>query len=348
MINQDVQSRQTELSNCNFVKTVLMLVVVLYHSILYWSGDWFIGEPVYAASGLATLAKWMNSFHIYAFALVSGYLFYYLKYEKCKYDKFLPFVFNKVKRLLIPYAFIALVWVIPFAIYYFDYSVWDVVIKFGFGVSPNQLWFLLMLFGVFVIFHPLSNFFAKNNIGGVVLLIAFYGISLVGQRLLPNIFQIFRVCGYITQFWLGFKIRQYGSFYLKKIPMLVWIFVDVVLYAMYCVISEMSGIIFKLLNYGVGFLLHIVGALMAFIVLQKLAEHIKYKNSKLFVFFSKNSMPVYLLHQQVVYVLVYLLNGKINPYIHAGINFIGSMAVSLLIAALLMKFKCTRFLIGEK
>ncbi len=340
--------KQTELSNCDFVKVVLMLLVVVYHSILYWKGNWFDCSPAFSAGGFYIVAEWLNSFHIYAFTLVSGYIFYYLKCEKGKYNKFLPFVINKVKRLLIPYAFVALVWVIPFAVYYFDYSVSDIIIRYGFGVSPNQLWFLLMLFWVFVIFYPLSEFFQKNNIIGIVILIAFYGIGIIAEALLPNIFQIFRACSYIPVFWFGFKVRQYGSLYLRKIPMLVWIIVDVVLFTLYCVISRMDGIIFTLVNYGINFLLHIVGALMSFVILQELANYVRWENSKLFNFFSKNSMSVYLLHQQVVYVLISLLNGMINPYIHAGINFVGAMVTSLLIATLLMKFKYTRFLIGEK
>ena len=30
-----------ELKNCYFVKTILMLLVVGYHSMVFWSGDWF-------------------------------------------------------------------------------------------------------------------------------------------------------------------------------------------------------------------------------------------------------------------------------------------------------------------
>ena len=87
---------------------------------------------------------------------------------------------------------------------------------------------------------------------------------------------------------------------------------------------------------------------MSFLGLQKLADRVRWRNSKLFNFFNINSMTVYLLHQQVVYVFLSLLNGMINPYIHAGINLIGAMAISTLISTLLMKFKWTRFLIGEK
>lgn len=59
-------------------------------------------------------------------------------------------------------------------------------------------------------------------------------------------------------------------------------------------------------------------------------------------------MPVYLFHQQIIYVFISALNGMINPYLHAGINFIGAMSISLLMSTLMMKFKWTRFLIGMK
>jgi len=325
-----------------------MLIVVIYHCILFWKGAWFTGNPVYESKLLDILATWMNSFHIYGFTLVSGYLFHYLKCEKTKYDRFVPFVINKFKRLLVPYVFVSLVWAIPFAVYYFDYSVRDIIIRFGFGVSPNQLWFLLMLFWIFVIFYPLSDYFKKNNIGGAIVVIIFYGIGLVGQMVLPNIFQVFRACTYISLFWLGFKIRQYGSRVLRKTPVLVWLVADVLLFAITQYLSSFDGSIFKLIDLGLEFVLHIVGALMSFVILQKLADHLKWKGSKIFSLFSRNSMPVYLLHQQIVYVLISLLNGKINPYIHAGINFLGAMIISLLIATFLMKFRYTRFLIGEK
>ena len=87
---------------------------------------------------------------------------------------------------------------------------------------------------------------------------------------------------------------------------------------------------------------------MAFVILQKIADKVKWKESKVFGFLSKNSMSVYLFHQQVIYMFVTWLNGLINPYLHAGINFVGAMVASLLISTILMKFKWTRMLIGEK
>lgn len=65
------------LKNCNFSKTVLMILVVFYHSIVFWTGTWFSSDPVFESNFLGLLAEYIGSFHIYAFALVSGYIFAY-------------------------------------------------------------------------------------------------------------------------------------------------------------------------------------------------------------------------------------------------------------------------------
>ena len=59
-------------------------------------------------------------------------------------------------------------------------------------------------------------------------------------------------------------------------------------------------------------------------------------------------MPMYLFHQQIIYFTIYWLNGKVNPYLHAGINFVAALVGSFIISSILMRWKVTRFLIGEK
>lgn len=64
------------LKNCAFVKSALMLMVILGHSVAFWSKSWFtIQTPAFDSMTLSTIFTWLNSFHIYAFALVSGYIF---------------------------------------------------------------------------------------------------------------------------------------------------------------------------------------------------------------------------------------------------------------------------------
>lgn len=112
-MNNAVNSlKKNSLENCKFIKTILMLSVILGHSIAFWTGKWFTNNPQISSSSLALVYDWINSFHIYAFTIVSGYIF---AFKKCGggYTQYLPFLKNKVKRLLIPYIFVALIWVIP-------------------------------------------------------------------------------------------------------------------------------------------------------------------------------------------------------------------------------------------
>lgn len=110
----------------------------------------------------------------------------------------------------------------------------------------------------------------------------------------------------------------------------------------------MRSITGKILNVGIVFILHIVGAVMAYKVLQYIAEKVDWKNNRMFISLSLYSMPMYLFHQQIIYFTIALLNGKMIPWINAGVNFLVSLIVSYLISCILMRFKVTRLLVGEK
>lgn len=170
-----------QLDNCTFIKTVLMLLVVLYHSCLFWTGSWFTQvSPAQEAPVLVLLSKWLGSFHIHCFTLVSGYIFYYLRVERGKYSDFKSFFFNKVKRLLVPYIFAAVIWVVPVSTIFSKYSVTEIVKKYVFATAPSQLWFLWMLFGVFMLFWPLTDFFKKHTISGMCIVCILHACGLGG------------------------------------------------------------------------------------------------------------------------------------------------------------------------
>lgn len=339
--------RKKELENCTFVKTMLMLLVVLDHSMAFWTGSWFTKDPIYLARGLSILSNALNSVHIYGFTLVSGYIFYHIKFEQGRYQKFLPFVRGKAKRLLIPYLCTAVLWVIPIWSLFFEDDVWTIVKNYVFAISPSQLWFLWMLFDVFIIFWLLSDFFAKHDWLGLAVVLGMYGCGLVGGSVAPNVFQIWTAFRYMPLFWLGFKLRQHGSAMIRRIPALIWIGISIVLFVLVQYLSGFESVTFKLLKIGFTFVMNVAGALMAFVVLQKIADKVNWDN-KFFRFVSERSMTVYLLHQQVICFFIYWLNGLLNPYLHAVVNFVAAMVFSLLIATVLMKFRVTRFLIGEK
>ena len=141
-------------------------------------------------------------------------------------------------------------------------------------------------------------------------------------------------------FFVGFKIRKKWD--TSKIPICMWIVADIGLFVMYYCVK------FPLLLSLLNFLIPIVGAIMAFEVLQKMAIYIKWEQSPHWINLSSNSMPIYLFHQQIIYVVIMHLNGKINPYLNAFFNFVVALSISYYLGKMLRRWKITRFLIGEK
>ena len=341
-----MMSKEEELSHVSFVKTALMFLVIIGHSVAFWNGTWFTKDPVIEAPFLGLVYSWLGSFHIYAFALVSGYLFSYVKYERNGYNRYAQFLSKKALRLLVPYYFVMLIWVLPFNIYFYKFNVRDCIVKLLFAVSPSQLWFLWMLFIVFLICWPLSEFFHKHSISSLFVVFVVHMIGVLVGNSTTNYFQIFKGLEYILFFWTGFKIRQLGSDWLQKIPVTVWIIVDWGL--LYCLsIIPTTNYWMTGLYYMTSMLLHLWGAVMAFIILCKIARFVHYNNSKTLGLLFVYSMPMYLFHQQIIWGLIAAFNGAINPYLHALINVVVATGISFLISHILMRWKATRFLLGE-
>lgn len=344
--------QEKKLKNCNFIKAILMLFVVLDHSICFYGGSWFqIIKPLEINKNLVFISGFVGNFHIYGFTLVSGYIYYYSKYEVAKYKFFKNFLISKIKRLIVPYIFCSIFWAIPvYKILYKQDSV-DILKKYLLGMAPSQLWFLLMLFNVFIIFFFLSDFFKKVNIfigGGVTIL--FYCFGIIGGNLGLNIFQICRSLCFIHLFYLGFKIREYEENYrkYKKININMYIFLYLLLFFSISYFSGANSISYKIINLGLKNLLHILGAVISFVILQNIADRIDFDNRVVIRILISNSMIIYLFHQQLIYIILYKTNGLINCYISAIFNFLGAILISLLIAKILKNFKITRLLIGEK
>lgn len=318
-----------------------MLCVITGHSVNFWKGTWFtVVVPVDLNTGLSYLSDFMNAFHIFAFTLVSGYLFYYLKIDQGKYGNFFTFLSRKVRRLLVPYIFVCVIWVIPVAEFFFQYSVAEVINRYVLGTNQNQLWFLLMLFWVYIIAWLVAGIIDRKPLVGGLLVMGLYAVGMVGSRIIPNYFNFWTGCEYVLFFWIGFMMRKLPSI-CGRIKWYVWLVGFIISFVAWEIVD--SGVIHSLFE----IIMHILGSVAAFEMLGTLAETIDW-NKTWFKKLSSKTMPMYLFHQQIIYFTIYWLNSKVNPYIHAGINFVVAIAGSLVISTILMRWKVTRILMGEK
>lgn len=352
MTLNELKQNELTLKNCNYIKTILMLLVILGHACAFWTNSWFTEKPVIGSKGLSILSSWIGSFHIYTFALVSGYIFAYKVTSEGGYNHYLIFLKNKAKRLLVPYVFVMFIWVAPISEYFFRWDLIGLIKKYILCINPSQLWFLWMLFWVFAIVWPIRKVMIEKPLAGWAIAVAFYGIGSIGASVVPNMFCIWTACQYIIFFFMGIRIRaksEHGKrLFTEIVPWYCWVIADLMLFTGKIVVEVQVGFIWDLLTIGLNFLVHIVGAAMAWNILQTLAFHIKWQNSRTFRTLSVYSMPMYLFHQQIIYFIIYWLNGRLNPWLNASVNFIVAILCSWIISAFLMRWKVTRLLIGEK
>lgn len=147
------------------IKTSMMLFVVFYHSCMFYTGHWANVLDVVGDERIIIFTHWLNSFHVPAFVMASGYLLYFLVVEKNHYLSGREFLSRKANRLLKPYILVTLLWAAPVHYLMLDsYSLWGFFHNFIMGGFPSQLWFLLMLFwllvtGWFLLSHRMVHFY---------------------------------------------------------------------------------------------------------------------------------------------------------------------------------------------
>ena len=149
------------------------------------------------------VAKWMGTFHIQTFVMASGFLFYYLKKEKKRYNSPVKDIKKRAKRLLVPYFFTCVLWAILIGLFFYNYSVTDVLKDYVLMVSPAQLWFLIMLFMVFVFFVLIGKRIKISLKNLVIIYLVTTIVGLLLSKFGINVFQIAAAVRYILYFYLG-------------------------------------------------------------------------------------------------------------------------------------------------
>lgn len=342
-------SKDNELERIDLYKVILMVIIVFYHCACMWSKGWAPVEMI-GSDGFTFvinyITSWLNTFHIYGFVFASGYLFYYLRYELGKYRNRKSDIKNRAKRLLVPYVAVSIIWVIPFNLLNFDYSMGDIAKKFLLTVSPSQLWFLIMLFDVYLIFYLLSDkLFRKNTVLGLVVL---YVINIIGALLLAlsgifNIFQIGVALKYLIFFYIGGLYRR--KKYINNSVLITIMMMLVSLCGSYLSYNSMvNTIVIKLFMP----IISICGVLGTFNIISCLNQYIK-KDNKLYKLLRKYSMAVYLIHQQIIQLFARILQNVNLPEICILLMvFVLVLGICLIISMIVSKFRIGRLVLGIK
>lgn len=314
---------------------------MLGHSIILYCG-WGVMETSRSVPHIQALKLLINVIEMPLFMSVSGYVF---KYSIDKDTTYCAFLFSKVKRILLPYLFVGLFWMVPLHYItgacgesdnYINAAINSVLLM----KSPGQLWFLISLFLIFVCLYPVIRLSAKT--GGVseiallgVLLFVSYGVK--SGQLLEGIDNVafMRFFYYLFWFYLGFLLNAHGKElfdYSDKYKALIGICCTVAFAICFLLLHEHKS---ELYYYGAAFF----GVLAMYICIPD-------NTNRVMKFISKNSFGIYLFHSPMVYV-TFKIWADANPFFVILFNMICLGTIATLLTIVLRHIPVA-FIIGEK
>lgn len=348
-MNPMMNYKSKELATMKIIKDILMVLVVLYHSMLCSAGgDWGPEEAYNTSRALYYISVYLNRIHIYAFTFVSGYIFSYLFFETDRYSDFGTVIRKKIKRLIIPYVSTMVLWVVPFYCFFWRTEAEVIIKKFVLGISPSQLWFLLMLFWQFVLFQSLSTkIFAKKKttvVWGAVFILCIYGGMILGRVGIPNVYQILTAMQYSLFFYLGMLFRRMNSArYVNCAVFLGGGATSILLFAFiqYLHVTQSSIKAIGILLYPVVSLTGVFSSIVGILLI-----HNRFSIGTQDFNFDAG-MTVYLFHQQLIYISICLFNRPwMPPVALTAINFFVGLLGGICIHTMLKKSKLMRALFG--
>ena len=353
----EIQKKQVYLNNISLLRVFAILMVVLGHSMVVYQYNWGIYTPLVRSSFFNALKTYMDIFQMPLFIFISGYMYYYGKNECGKYKNAGKFSFDKVKRLLVPYICIALLYVLPIRMItsYKGYSgnnVLEVIYKYILtGLDSGHLWYLLAIFEIFIVFYLLESIINKISTPASFIVIAC--ASIISYKF-PQVFQISSSIHYFMFFYLGYVIRKNEKNFAyefkgkKNIILIVTTFVLQFLFLIIYLKISNNNLIFTLSRNLMYLFSNIFSAIFYFLALSTIS--FKYKglyNNKTLKFLDKESFAIYLFHSPLIYIMLkYIANKNISPFLVVPSFFLIILFGSLGISYVIKRTQVLKFMIG--
>ena len=176
----------------DLAKGIGIILVVIGHSI---SSDNLIG-------------KWIYSFHMPLFFLISGMCFF-----EQRYRFFIPFFHKRMKELFLPFVYFTLLLSILSLMIFDDYPIED--LRYG---APGALWFLNVLFISEIIYFYIDKYariYAANRIILLLLILVIsIGLDKLHIHLIYNLSSVFLAMFF---YGIGHSYRSFIIRYVQKI-----------------------------------------------------------------------------------------------------------------------------------
>lgn len=338
-----MEKRQERQENIVLLNLMAIILVILGHSGCIYAGKWDYNVVYKNSIIIKYLTNYIYSFHMPLFVFISGYLYSYGKAND-KYKSLKELFCKKFKRLIMPYLFIGIFFMLPIQMIfhmdnisssYFKRVLNEIIL----ANKPRHLWFILMLFNLFIIFYLIENYLNRNKIISNLLIL--FVISILSVKI-PNIYQVSQSVQYLLFFYIGYIFYRYKKIInTTKDKFLIFFIAHILLFNFDFFkidrLSEQGNYIiyiklFKLLSDKVIALVGVVSIfeLVQFLFSKRYDKVHRLMGSKLFREISNNSFFIYLVHQPIMLIILKeIRNMPIKPIIVYNILFWITLMISL-------------------
>jgi len=327
------------------LKNCTMILVVLYHCLLVFTNNWFtpVNKEV-QINWCSKLAEIINLFIMPVFIFCSGYLFYYLRYKKGKYRTPSKDIKKRFNRLIVPYIFTSILWVIPISYIFYKWDIIKIIDKFVLGRQPSQLWFLLALFWIYIFFYYMSDRLKTNNITLCIMILGTVALNYFLNKIQFNFWQINLAVQYSLYFYFGGYVLKNERKFKTEMKSIIYIIIFILsLTCLGYIISKHNNEIAKIANIYLKVLIQMSIVYMLYIIfkVKKESKILNYINK-----INEYSFGIYLFHQQIIYILTFYMFGRLNVALEIFLTFAISIILAYIIQKILKKNKITKFIFG--
>ena len=313
------------------LRAVAIIMVVLGHSIIIYSSSWNLYTTSVMCKPLDGLKKGIDIIQMPIFFSLSGYLYYFSQNKK----KFIHFLGDKSRRLMIPFFAFSILWLLPIRLLinypgFMNKSIIKIIIKdIILGFDNGHLWFLQALFLVFIFMYFISKFLYRINRNQIyiALFIVLFAISyfasvIKNAPIIKNAFQ------YFVWFYLGYLINRFENILINKKTRVISLVATIILMVLY----------FAHTSTEVKYLASTSTVIFAYNIISNLYNKALDK-------IADNSFGIYLFHSPLVYI-TYSFLSEMNPIVVVSVNFFVFGGLAFYLTSLIKKSPF-RIVVGE-
>lgn len=302
-----------------------MLMIISFHCLCFYTHRWWILGGLYVST-YDKIASFLDTIDLPMFFFISGYLFCHLYINNGKYRSIKSFIIAKSKRLLIPYV----LWGFFLIITMPSLHKWQNLLT---GIS--HLWFLLVLFEIFALVIPCTNWLCTKDTSKKFLcsiLIAYFFFLLYQAISTHHAFLCIQTTLYYMPFFLfGMycaRFRPFQNIALSKIVIILLLLILGLTY--YILFITMPFFI----NFIIVQLFGITITVCLFLLFNKICFHSRFYH--IISHLDRLSMGIYIFNQITInifissYDIVNFLNINyiIGPFVIWVIGFIFPLIIS--------------------